>query len=234
MATSQVSFADEISLLQDSLLEMATCADTMVAGAVDAFMNGNLDQMRDVELRDDTVDRLDLDIENHCLCMIARYQPVARDLRIIGTALKVSTDIERIADYAVDIVKIGRRLALAQEIYYPLVDMQRLTQLSRAMLHDALHAFVHHDLALVENVIQADDAVDKLYHDMRNRLTTLLVAGAPRPLLALNLLLAAQYMERISDHVVNIAERVCFIETGALKQVEIGRLPLDNSCAEIQ
>ena len=230
MASAHVAFADEIGLLQDNLLEMATCADTMVAAAVEAFMNGDLDQMQDVERRDDTVDRLDLEIENKCLCLIARHQPVARDLRVIGTALKVSTDIERIADYAVDIAKIGRRLALAQEIYYPLVDLQRLTLLSRIMLHDALNAFVHHDLALVEQVIQADDAVDKLYHDMRTRLTDILVEGSHRALLALNLLLAAQYMERISDHVVNIAERVCFIETGALKQVEIGRLPLAEPC----
>jgi len=222
MVTSGPPLEDEIRLLQESLLEMATCADTMVAAAVEALMTGNQNLVQDVVQRDDTVDRFDLDIESRCLRLIAGYQPVARDLRVIGTALKVSTDIERIADYAVDIARISHRLTLAHEIYRPLVDFPRLTQLSRAMLRDSLQAFIHQDLDLVTTVIQADDAVDALYDEMHARLTEVLTRDTTRAMLALNLLFAAQYMERISDHVVNIAERVCFIETGELKQVPLG------------
>jgi phosphate transport system protein len=218
----------ETRLLEESLLEMATCADTMVAAAVESLMTGNQELMQDVLSRDDTVDRFDLDIESRCLRLIASYQPVAEDLRVIGTALKVSTDIERIADYAVDIAKIGGRLVQAHAIYRPLVDFPRLTQLSRNMLHDSLRAFIDRDLNLVNKVIRDDDAVDALYHEMRIRLTDILTRDTTRAMLALNLLFAAKYMERIGDHVVNIAERVCFIITGELKQVPLGRIvPID-------
>jgi phosphate transport system protein len=125
------------------MLEMATCADHMLTAAIQALMDGDLAAIKEIVRQDDTVDRLDLDIESHCLRLIAAYQPVAQDLRLIGSALKVIADIERIGDYAVDIAKIGRRLSRAQELYRPLVDIPRLAHLSRAMLHDALHAFRH-------------------------------------------------------------------------------------------
>lgn len=226
--TTQVCFDDEISLLQDKMLEMATCADTMVWQAVEALMTGDMALVNEVVRRDDTVDRLDIEIESRCLTLIAAHQPVARDLRVIGTALKVITDIERIGDYAVDIAKIARRLMRSEEFYYPLVDLPLLTQLSRTMLHDALRAFIHHDLAQVQAVIEADDAVDKLYHQMRERLTDVLKNDPHRSVLALNVMFAAKYLERISDHVVNIAERVCFIETGTLKEIPMGQMAFSD------
>ncbi len=221
MAALDVCFEREISVLQDRMLEMATCADHMVALSVEALITGNLSLVKEVIKRDDYVDGLDLEIEKQCLNLISTSHLRDRDLRVIGTALKVSTDIERIGDYAVDIAKIGRRIVKAQDIYRPLVDIPRLTQLSRAMLHDALRAFIDHDLAIVERVINADDAVDKLYHQMRNSLTLTLTQEPSKSLVALNVMFAAKYLERISDHVVNIAERVSFIETGQLRHMEM-------------
>ncbi len=217
--TTRQHFDIELAGLQEKMLEMATCADSMVGMAVESLLSGDLELVQEVVQRDDTVDQMDLDIEALCLRLIATQQPVARDLRIIGTALKVITDIERIGDYAVDIAKIGRRLVRAHEVYQPLVDLPHITSLSRSMLYDALQAFIHHDLDLVDRVIRADDAVDALYHSMRSRLTQVLTEDKPHSLLALNTLFAAKYIERISDHVVNIAERVCFIETGELKPI---------------
>jgi len=210
-------FDEEIRTLQERILEMATCTDMMLALAIESLITGDVAMVKDVIRRDNTVDQLDIDIESKCLRLIATEQPVARDLRIIGTALKVITDIERIGDYAVDIAKIGRRMVRAQEIYRPLVDLPRLANLSRAMLNDALQAFVNHDLILVDKVIRDDDAVDALYHQMRDQLSQMIVQEPTRGLLALNVLFAAKYLERVSDHVVNMAERVCFIETGELK-----------------
>ena len=221
MTVVDVYFQNEIGILQDRMLEMATCANHMVSLAVEALMTGNLYLVREVVQRDMTVDLLDLEIENRCLNMIATQQLVDRDLRIIGTALKASTDIERIGDYAVDIAKIGRRMVKAQVIYQPLVDLPHLTQLSRTMLYNALRAFIDHDLALVDQVIRADDVVDRHYHQMRNALTDILTREPGRGLLILNVLFAVKYLERISDHVVNIAERVQFIETGQLRTPEL-------------
>lgn len=224
MVTTRIEFDQEIRTLQEKMLEMATFADSMLVSAIESLRTGDLTLAKQVVRRDDVVDRFDLEIESLCLRLIATQQPVARDLRIIGTALKVITDIERIGDYAVDIAKIGRRLVRAQELYRPLVDIPRLTHLTRSMLHDALQAFVHHDLDLVDKVIQADDSVDELYHQMRDYLTTVIQNEPFRSLLALNLMFAAKYLERISDHVVNIAERVNFIETGELKQLSISHI----------
>jgi len=217
MSMTRGRFDEEIRTLQERILEMATCTDMMLALAIESLITGDVAMVKDVIRRDNTVDQLDIDIESKCLRLIATEQPVARDLRIIGTALKVITDIERIGDYAVDIAKIGRRMVRAQEIYRPLVDLPRLANLSRAMLNDALQAFVNHDLILVDKVIRDDDAVDALYHQMRDQLSQMIVQEPTRGLLALNVLFAAKYLERVSDHVVNMAERVCFIETGELK-----------------
>src|ERR1700744_4749647 len=90
-------------------------------------------------------------------------QPIARDLRVIGTAMKVITDLERIGDHAVDIAKVARKLA-RDSFYKPLVDLPKMASIVRQMLHDALGAFVNHDLALVDRVVSADDSVDDLFH----------------------------------------------------------------------
>lgn len=213
------NYSHDISSLQEQILEMATCADLMVGDSVRALMLGDVELTREVVKRDDVVDRLDIEIEAKCLHLIALQQPVARDLRIVGTALKVITDIERIADYAVDIAKIGRRIVLNDGIYRPIVDLPRLTTMTQEMLRNALQAFVQHDLGLVEKVIQDDDAVDNLYHEMREYLTRVITTDNTKGLVALNVMFAVKYLERISDHVVNIAERVYFIEKGELHQL---------------
>ncbi len=220
----RTNFSHCISSLQEQILEMATCADTMVADSVRALIEGDVELVRQIVQRDDIVDRLDIEIEAQCLNLIALQQPVARDLRVIGTALKIITDIERIADYAVDIAKIGRRIQRNNEIYRPLVDLPQLTMLTRDMLRNALQAFIQHDLVLVEKVIQDDDAVDNLYHEMREYLTHVITTDSSKGLVALNVMFAAKYLERISDHVVNIAERVYFIEKGELHQLAASHL----------
>ena len=216
---TRAHFDNEIRLLQNKMLEMATCADWMLAASIDALISGDSEAIRDVVRRDHVVDDFDIEIEAKCLSLIATQQPVAHDLRVIGTALKVITDIERIGDYAVDIAKIGRRMVRAHELYRPLVDLPLLAHLTRTMLHDALQAFVHHDLELVKKVVNDDDAVDRLYHQMRDDLTQHILHVGPHKYAALSILFAAKYLERASDHVVNIAERVNFIETGEIRQL---------------
>lgn len=218
MMVTRSIFNEQLEALQERILEMATCADAMVGDAVHSLMSGDTELAREVVRRDASVDKIDLDVESACLRLIVTQQPVAHDLRVIGTALKAITDIERIGDYAVDIAKIGRRLSKSGASYRPLVDLPRLTQLSREMLRDALQAFVRRDMQLVDRVIQSDDAVDRLYHEMRALLINKMGEDPDSSVLAINVLFAAKYLERISDHVVNIADRVRFMETGELKQ----------------
>ncbi len=213
MSPTRHHFDEEIQELRDKLLEMGTATEEMVRDAVSALVSQDLELAASIIPRDDAVDRMDQDIEAHCLRLLALQQPIASDLRVIGTALKVITDIERIGDHAVDISKIARRMA--QEVAYkPLVDIPRLGEMTRAMLHSALEAFVHRDMGRVEKVIAGDDAVDAFYAEIRRDLQNIMKENPSSVLQASYLLFVAHYLERICDHCTNIAERVAFIETG--------------------
>lgn len=199
---------------------MAAASEAMVADAVRALQERNVPLAESVIAADDRIDQLDIRIEAECMQIIALQQPVARDLRLVGTVLKVITDLERIGDHAVDIAKVARKLA-AEPFPKPLVDIQRMSDSVRQMLNDAMAAFVTHDLDQVGRVVAADDEVDVLFHQMRDVLHAAMKRDAALVVQASYLLFVAHYLERIADHTVNIAERVYFIETGSLAQLAL-------------
>ena len=197
---------------------MASAADSMVGLAIQALSERNEILAERVIASDDVVDRLDIDIEAECLRLIAQQQPVARDLRFIGTAMKVITDLERIGDHAVDIAKIGRKLA--QENWTdPLVDLPRMAAMVRSMLGDVMIALVNHDLAKAEAVAKQDDEVDLLFSQIGEDLYATMSRNGTNVVRASYLLFAAHYLERIADHIVNIAERIHFVERGELSHL---------------
>ena len=207
---------DELGDLRRNLLEMGTLVEELVRDAVRALVSQDMALAQTVIPRDNIVDRMDVEIEAFCLRLMAREQPIAADLRLIGAALKAITDIERIGDHAVDIARIAERME-REMLYKPLVDIPRMGDMACGMLHDTLEAFVRHDMALVEHVINSDDAVDALYAKMRRDLQAVMISDPHSVLQASYLLFVAHYLERICDHCTNIAERVAFIETGRLK-----------------
>jgi phosphate transport system protein len=213
MPFTRQHFDEEIEELRTQLLLMGTATEEMVRDAVAALTQQDLALAESIIPRDDVVDQMDQEIEAKCLRLLARQQPLASDLRVIGTVLKIITDVERIGDHAVDISKVARRMG-EEVVYKPLVDIARLGDQSRAMLHDALEAFVHHDMARVEKVIAADDTADALYGQMRRDLQRVMQEDPGCVMQASYLLFVAHYLERICDHCTNIAERVAFIETG--------------------
>lgn len=219
MATTRLQFAEELESLRHQLLEMGSEADSMVAQAVHALITQDPALAEEVIARDDVVDEQDLRIESECMRMIALQQPLARDLRLIGTALKVITDLERIGDHAVDIAKIARKLAL-ETFYKPLVDLPHMAECVRYMLRNAMAAFVNHDLEQVDNVVVADDEVDALFHKIRDELHAVMRRDPQLVVQGSYLLFVAHYLERIADHTVNIAERVHYVETGSLAQLD--------------
>lgn len=218
MTAVRLHFEQDLDRLSQRLLEMGIDADNMLVLAMRALTEQNIELAEAVIASDDTVDELDLQIEVECMRLIALQQPAARDLRLVGTALKVITDLERIGDHAVDIAKVARKLA-HQTFYKPLVDLPRLAESVRQMLKDALSAFINHDLGLVEKVVAADDGVDLQFHQMRDELLLAMQMDASLVVQASYLLFVAHYLERIADHTVNIAERVYFVETGNLTQL---------------
>ncbi len=214
MSSLRHRFDEELLDLRARLLRMGVATEEMVRDAVTALVRPDLKLAASILPRDDQIDQMDADIEAQCLRLLALQQPLASDLRFIGSTLKVITDIERIGDHAVDIAKIARRMGDEGVFYKPLVDVPRLGDMTAAMLHEALEAFVHHDLARVDKVIAGDDAVDNLYRSMRADLRRVMQEDPSSVLAASHLLFVAHYLERICDHCTNIAERVAFMETG--------------------
>jgi|SRR5579884_470390 len=218
MATMRLHFEQDLERVSQQLLEMGFQADTMLDQAVRALSEQNAALAEQVIASDDAIDELDLLIEAECMRLIALQQPAARDLRLIGTALKVITDLERIGDHAVDIAKVARKLA-HEPLQMPATDLTGMAQRVRQMLKDALAAFVEHDLDLVEKVVAADDDVDTLFHEIRAELHARMQKDASLVVQASYLLFVAHYLERVADHTVNIAERVHYVETGQLAQL---------------
>jgi phosphate transport system protein len=224
MAETRTPFAEDLEKLRAKLLYMGAAVDRMLDSAILALTKQDVALTRQVVRSDDEIDRLDVEIEAECFRLIALQSPVSRDLRVIGTALKAITDIERIGDYAVDIAKIGRRIQ-RNAFYQPLVDLPYLADLVRQMLRDVLQAFVEEDVGLVRKVVEADSTVDDEFHRQRDHLVTRMQQDPGAVYVGTFLLFAAKYLERAADHVVNIAERVNYMVTGQLEVLASDHAP---------
>ncbi|MCC7435675.1 MAG: phosphate signaling complex protein PhoU [Methanoregulaceae archaeon] len=210
--------SQQISELEHALLDMGSRAEAMVGRAVDSLVRGDADAAMQVVRIDDEVDLLDLEIEERCVSLLALQNPIASDLRLVGTALKMITDIERVGDLAVDIAKAGMKVEkeLGDSSY---IDFPKIAGVARTMLRDALQAFVKRDLDLVASVIARDDEVDELYRVLRGQIHDRMRRSPEDVVAASWLLLALHHIERIADHAVNIAERVSFMVTGKFQQL---------------
>jgi len=186
---------------------------------VEALQTGDAAIAEMVIGRDDKVDALDAEIEADAMRLLALQQPVGRDLRVIGTALKITTDLERIGDHAVDIAKIARKLAQQVFIPSPPVDVQPLTQQTLALLDHSLEALLRHDQELAHQVVIDDDAVDNAFKALRDQLLAAPAVDASKQAATYYMLLVVVYLERIADHATNVAERVHYIETGQMESL---------------
>jgi phosphate transport system protein len=176
-------------------------------------------QTRDVSLAkeiiayDDVIDSYETRIEEACLELIARQQPMAADLRLISMILKMITDLERIADHSSDISEIILRLG-EEEPIKPLVDIPRMAGIARGMVHEAIVAYMENDLERARSVCNMDDEVDRLFEKVILDLSTMMKADPAVVDRALDLVFIAKYLERVGDHATNVAEWVAFNITG--------------------
>jgi phosphate transport system protein len=216
MRRTRQAFDEQLAELEQRLLEMGTFVEGMLEKAVRALSEQDVGLAQEVIAADDTADAMDLDIEQHCMRLLALQQPMSRDLRTIGTVMKVIADVERIGDYSVDVARTAIKLA-DQEYFRPLEDIPRMTEMVRQMLHRALEALVNRDLDQVAQVIECDDAVDKLWYKVLDDVERVMQERPEVVAQAVALLLVARYLERVADHTVNIAERIAYMETGQLE-----------------
>jgi len=219
MSSPRSTFDAQLHTLEQRLLRMGSFVEEMLESSVQALVDQDIALAEEVIRRDDVADELDLEIETSCIHMLALQQPMSKDLRVIGTAIKIITDLERIGDYSVDIAKTA--IELAGEPYpHALVRLPRMAELTAKMVRGALEAFVNRDFAKIREVIDLDDQVDDLNREIWHAQIKDIEDKVTSPSLATHLILVARYLERIADHAVNVAERVHYMETGVLDQLK--------------
>lgn len=212
------AFVSELQKLEHDMVDMGSRAESMVGQAVDALVRLDRAAALQVLQRDDEIDERDLVIENGCLRLLALQQPMGQDLRTVGTVMKVITDLERVADLAVDIAKIGMKIE--KELgSSTVVDVPKMASVARSMLRMALQGFIKRDLEIVKQVAAMDDDVDQLYRELREQIHDDMRTHPHQVVSDSWLLLAIHHLERIADHAVNISERVAFMVTGQLEQL---------------
>ncbi|MBL8060959.1 MAG: phosphate signaling complex protein PhoU [Chthonomonas sp.] len=209
-------FGEATREIEHDLLEMASRAELMFMRAMDALSKLDQGMAHEVMAADDKVDAIDLRIESRCLELLSASHPEGSDLRVVGAALKMITDIERVGDLAVDIARAAIRIEKelgASDV----VDLPRVAEISRSMFHQSIEAYVRQDAAIVEEVITNEEEVDRLFLETRDQIHDLMRRHSDDVVTLSLLLIALHDIERVADHAVNIAERVMFMITGELQ-----------------
>lgn len=211
--TTRHNYDQELEGLRGEILKMGEAVSAAISEAVQSLAKQNVEMAQRVIANDDIIDKMEIDIEDHCMVLIARQQPLARDLRVIGTGMKIATDLERMGDHAYDIANVTLRIA-NQPLLKPLVDIPRMAEMAQKMLNDALRAYVTLDTQLAEAVCHADDEVDYLYQQVFRELLTYMFEDPRTISQATQLIFVARYLERVADHATNIAEWIIYLATG--------------------
>ena len=205
----------EIKKLKKNLLSLCAVVEDQVQIAIEAFLQRNEDLATDVERRDTEVDQREVEVEEECLKMLALYQPVAADLRLIVAVLKINNDLEQIGDLAVNIARKAAAVAVEPPLDVPL-DIVGMWGKVQTMLRDSLDALVNTNVQLAESVYARDDEVDRMKHEIRTKIEAA-VRGQPDLMSRLLKFMAvSRNLERIADYSVNIAEDVIYLVNGTI------------------
>ena len=203
-------FDQELQSLKDALLTMGGRAEAVVQKAVESLKRRDVKLADEVIADDRVIDRIEIEIDEGCVSLLALRQPMAVDLRFITGVLKISNDLERVGDHAVNMAVCSKRLAVEPPLK-PLVDIPRMADLAAGMLREALDAFVRRDAATARRVVMRDDEVDNLNRQLFRELISYMIEDARTITRAMDLVLVARNLERVADLATNIAEEVVFI-----------------------
>jgi phosphate transport system protein len=201
----------ELKELNKDILKMGALAEEAIYKAIEALKNRDKAMAKSVIVNDSDVDKLELVVDEKCIDLIARYQPMAKDLRFITTGMKINAELERIADIAVDIAQ--RTLEIVDKpLLKPLIDIPKLATVAYNMIKMSIDAFVSGDIALAKKVLASDFEANQLRDLIQKELIEdyMVKDGTTAPR-AVQLLLIARFLERICDHTTNIAEEVIYM-----------------------
>ena len=214
----RTKFDEQLTLLNDDLISMGALCESAIAYSVKSLLNSDRELAQKAIAAEKDIDRKERDIESLCMRLLLQQQPVARDLRLISSALKMVTDMERIGDQAADIAEIVPYVDISKSKNNTHISDMAVAVIK--MVTESIDAFVKRDLELAGAVIAHDDAVDELFMLIKNDLIELIAADMHSGEAALDILMIAKYLERIGDHAVNIAEWVAFAITGTHTEEE--------------
>jgi phosphate transport system protein len=208
-------FDEELSRLNGLVLQMGSLVEKAIKESVQALVERDDDLAKSVIDGDHQVNALDIEIDEVSIRLIALRQPMAGDLRLITTAMKITTDLERMGDLAVNIAQ--RAMELNREpILKEYIDVPKMRQIAQRMTRDALDAFVKRDMKLAKEVIMRDDEVDDLKHKILSELLFMMTENPSIIYRSMRITFVAQYLERIADHATNIAEMVLYLIEGKI------------------
>ena len=205
-------FDKQLQNLNEELITMGSLCEDAISASVKAMLEDDESLIVVVFKADDEIDRKERDIESICMKLLLQQQPVARDLRVISSALKMISDMERIGDQASDIAEISKYIK--NNNAKSKVHIKEMASATIKMVTDSIESFVKKDLALANSVMDYDDVVDGLFDKVKEEIVELIREDNKNGELCIDLLMIAKYLERIGDHAVNIAEWVSFSITG--------------------
>jgi phosphate transport system protein len=223
MATStRAAFDRQLHTLQDDMLLMGSMVEKAIERSVDALKRRDVELARQVVAEDELVNARRWQIEERAIELIARQQPMAVDLRVIASVMQIITDLERMGDHAEGIAKIALMHG-DEPLLKPLIDIPRMASEACAMLRDSLDAFVRRDAAAAQAIAERDDIVDSLYDQVYRELLTFMIEDPKSIQRATWLLWAAHNLERIADRATNICERVVYLVTGRMQEINVSK-----------
>ncbi|MDR4506332.1 MAG: phosphate signaling complex protein PhoU [Candidatus Scalindua sp.] len=215
-------FDEELNELNNLLLNMSTLTERAIQNAVKSLSERNGDLAEETIRSDDSIDLLEIQIDELCIRLLALYQPVATDLRFITSAMEINKDLERIGDQAVNIAERTQEI-IKLPILKPLIDIPRMAELSQLMVKDSINSLVNKDEALAIDVCKRDDEVDKINEQIFRELLTYMIEDTKVITRAVELILVGRHLERIADHATNIAECVIFLLKGECIKHNVGK-----------
>jgi phosphate transport system protein len=208
-------FEDELSDLKIQILKMGSLVENAIDHSIKSLVERDSDLARQVIENDARINAFDVSIDEECIRLIALRQPTAADLRFITTAMKITTDLERMGDYAVDLCE--RVLELNEEPQLkPYIDIPRMAEIAEGMVRDALQAFLEKNTSLAYEVINRDDEVDQLTVQIFNELLLFMIKDGTTITRAIKISYISKYLERIADHATNVCEMVVYMNEGKM------------------
>ena len=212
-------YVADLEKLKGDVQRMGELSKESAKNAIKALVQRDTDLASRIIKDNVTIDELEFDIENRCMKLLALQQPMAVDLRTIGTCMKIITDFDRISDLAGDVAEIVIRIA-DEPHAKPLIDIPRMSEISQGMISDCLKAFSSGDIKILEDFSERDDVIDALFDQVRRELMMIMIENPRCIANASHLLFVALHLERIGDHACNIASRIIYMVTGEKRKLE--------------